>query len=196
MASPPERPAGARPRATPRATSGAARKRPAASTAPAAAAPPSPPTWPAWRIADGRYEPYSAVGASLVGGRWNSPGLGVIYASRSYAGAMLECLAQAGIGRVPRTQVAIEIAIPESVSVERLDEGVLPRGWDQADLRVARALGDAWLRSRRTAVLVVRSVVARKEFNVLINPAQPDFHTIVPAAPEPVIWDQRLFGGR
>jgi RES domain-containing protein len=90
--------------------------------------------WQAWRIADGRFDPFSPIGASLVGGRWNSPGLGVIYASRSYAGAMLECLAHAGIGRMPRTHVAIEIAIAAAVSVEGHDDSSLPAGWDHADL--------------------------------------------------------------
>ena len=150
--------------------------------------------WQAWRIADGRFDPFSPVGASMVGGRWNSPGLGVIYASRSYAGAMLECLAHAGIGRVPRTHVAIEIAIADSVAVEREDESGLPVGWDHADLRVARAFGDAWIRERRTAVLVVPSVVARREGNVLINPQHPDFGSIVAGGAEAVIWDARLFG--
>ena len=150
--------------------------------------------WQAWRIADGRFDPFSPVGAALVGGRWNSPGLGVIYASRSYAGAMLECLAHAGIGRVPRTHVAIEIAIADSVAIEREDESGLPVGWDHADLRVARAFGDAWIRERRTAVLVVPSVVARRESNVLINPQHPDFGGIVAGGTEAVIWDARLFG--
>ena len=150
-------------------------------------------TWRAWRIADGRFDPFSAVGASLVGGRWNSPGLGVIYASRSYAGAMLECLAHAGIGRVPRTHVAVEIAIAEAVLVERHDESTLPAGWDRADLRLARAFGDAWVREQRTAVLVVPSVVARREANVLLNPRHTDFIGIVAGEPEPVIWDSRLF---
>jgi len=109
--------------------------------------------WLVWRIADGRFDVFSPVGASLVGSRWNSPGLGVIYASRSYAGAMLECLAHAGIGRVPRSHVAIEIAIAAAVSVERHHESSLPAGWDHAHLRVARAFGDAWIRERRTAVL-------------------------------------------
>ena len=149
--------------------------------------------WQAWRIADGRFDPFSAVGASLVGGRWNSPGLGVIYASRSYAGAMLECLAHAGIGRVPRTHVAVEIAIAATVTLELHDEASLPDAWDHADLRVARAFGDAWIRERRTAVLVVPSVVARREGNVLINPQHLDFSGIVAGAPEPVIWDARLF---
>lgn len=148
----------------------------------------------AWRIADGRFDPFSPVGASLVGGRWNSPGLGVIYASRSYAGAMLECLAHAGIGRVPRTHVAVEIAIAEAVSVERHDETSLPAGWEHADLRVARAFGDSWIRELRTAVLVVPSVVARREGNVLINPKHSDFSGIVAGRPEPVVWDARLFG--
>jgi RES domain-containing protein len=152
--------------------------------------------WQAWRIADGRFDPFSPIGASLVGGRWNSPGLGVIYASRTYAGAMLECLAHAGIGRMPRTQVAIEITVAGAVAVERHDQNSLPAGWDHADLRVARAFGDAWIRERRTAVLVIPSVVARRERNVLLNPQHPDFRKISAGSPEPVIWDARLFGRR
>ena len=153
-------------------------------------------SWQAWRIADGRFDPFSPVGASLVGGRWNSPGLGVIYASRSYAGAMLECLAHAGIGRVPRTHVAVEIAIAEALTVEQHDASSLPAAWDHADLRVARAFGDTWIRELRTTVLVVPSVVARREGNVLINPRHPDFSGIVASAPEPVVWDARLFALR
>jgi RES domain-containing protein len=153
-------------------------------------------SWQAWRIADGRFEPFIPVGASLVGGRWNSPGLGVIYASRSYAGAMLECLAHACIGRVPRTHVAVAIAISQALTVEQHDERSLPAGWDNADLRVARAFGDAWIRGLRTAVLVVPSVVARREGNVLINPKHPDFSRIVASTPEPVVWDTRLFAPR
>ena len=151
-------------------------------------------SWQAWRIADGRFDPFSAVGASLVGGRWNSPGFGVIYASRSYAGAMLECLAHAGIGRVPRTHVAVEIVIAATAALEQHDETSLPDAWDHADLRVARAFGNAWIRERRTAVLLVPSVVARRELNVLINPQHPDFGEIVAGTPEPVVWDARLFG--
>jgi RES domain-containing protein len=107
---------------------------------------------------------------------------------------MLECLAHAGIGRVPRTHVAIEITIANAVTVERCDESTLPVGWDHADLRVSRAFGDAWIRERRTAVLVVPSVVARKEGNVVINPQHADFHKLIAGKPEPVIWDARLFG--
>ena len=152
--------------------------------------------WQAWRIADGRFDPFSAIGASLMGGRWNSPGLGVIYACRTYGGAMLECLAHAGIGRAPRTQVAIPITIPGAVSVETHDGSMLPSGWDEPDLTVGRAFGNAWIRELRSAVLMVPSVVARKESNVIINPLHPDFKAILVGSAEPVVWDARLFARR
>jgi RES domain-containing protein len=119
--------------------------------------------------------------------------MGVIYACSSFAGAMLECLAHAGIGRVPRTHVAVRIAIGNGVRSETQDETSLPTGWDKPDLRVSRAWGDDWIRSKRTAVLVVPSVVARREGNALLNPQHPDFKYIIAAAPEPVVWDARLF---
>jgi RES domain-containing protein len=39
----------------------------------------------------------------------------------------------------------------------------------------------------------VPSVVTRRECNVLINPAHPDFQQIVATDPVPVEWDRRLF---
>ncbi|MFC0694183.1 RES family NAD+ phosphorylase [Paraburkholderia humisilvae] len=54
-------------------------------------------------------------------------------------------------------------------------------------------LRDTWLTEARSAVLVVPSVVARQESNVLVNPAHPDAARLVVSAPQPVIWDERLF---
>ena len=106
---------------------------------------------------------------------------------------MLECLAHAGIGRVPRTHVAMEITVAAAVAVERHDLSSLPVGWDHGDLSVARAFGDAWIHERRSAVLIVPSVVARREGNVLLNPQHRDFARITAGLPEPVLWDARLF---
>ena len=64
------------------------------------------------------------------------------------------------------------------------------------DPHVARAFGDSWVRERRTAVLVVPSVVARRERNVLLNPQHAEFKKIVAGSPEPVVWDARLFARR
>uniref|UniRef100_A0ABX1PNY9 RES domain-containing protein n=1 Tax=Aromatoleum anaerobium TaxID=182180 RepID=A0ABX1PNY9_9RHOO len=146
-----------------------------------------------YRIADDRHPIWDGTGAALVGGRWNSSGKSVIYGSLSYACAMLEILAHAGIGRVPRTQRFVVAEVPDELSVERHDPLTLPAGWDAEDSSVARGFGDDWLVSARSLVLVVPSVVARLEFNAIINPRHPEFQKLMVSIPEPVIWDSRLF---
>jgi RES domain-containing protein len=146
----------------------------------------------AWRLADSRHPVFSGAGASFYGGRWNSPGFPVIYGAASFACAMLEKLVHAGIGKVPRTQVAVRIDIPGKVEIEEIDGDDVP-GWDREDLMASRAYGDAWLRSGRTCILLVPSVVVPHENNVLINEMHADFRQIAPGPPEPVKWDRRLF---
>ncbi|MBU9607289.1 RES family NAD+ phosphorylase [Burkholderia multivorans] len=146
-----------------------------------------------FRIADARNTIWSGTGAMLVGGRFNSPGRPVIYAAFTFAGAMLEVLVHARIGKVPKTHGWVEATVPDDIVVERHTADTLPAGWDAAAPQPARRFGDAWLTESRTAVLVVPSVVARAEFNVLVNPAHPDAARIVVTDPRPVVWDERLF---
>ena len=47
----------------------------------------------------------------------------------------------------------------------------------------------------RSAILIVPSVVAPEEVNVLINPAHPGAAAIKVGREKPVRWDTRLFGG-
>lgn len=147
----------------------------------------------AFRIADRRHAIFDGTGARLIGGRWNSPGMPVIYASETYSGALLELLVHANIGRVPQTQAWVEIAIPAFVNVEIARAEDLP-GWDEDDLRTSRAFGDGWLQEGRSAVLLVPSLVTGgQERNVLINPAHADFAAIEVSESREVRWDRRLF---
>ncbi|MGU7811692.1 RES family NAD+ phosphorylase [Burkholderia sp. AW49-1] len=146
-----------------------------------------------FRIADTRHAVWSGTGAMLVGGRFNSPGRPVIYAAQTFAGAMLEVLVHARIGKMPKTHGWVEAAVPDDVVVERRTAETLPAGWGAAALQVARQFGDTWLTESRSALLVVPSVVTRAEFNVLVNPAHPEAARIVVADPQPVVWDERLF---
>jgi RES domain-containing protein len=144
----------------------------------------------AFRIADSRFPIFDGAGAAQHGGRWNSPGRRVIYAAETYAGALLEILAHVNTGRVPRTQAFVEIIIPEGVTIEK---AAPPRRWDSAGMQASRAFGDEWYDSRRSCVLLVPSLVARIERNVLINPDHPEFTNLSATRPRPVIWDERLF---
>ena len=147
-----------------------------------------------YRIADQRHPIWDGTGAALLGGRWNSPGRPAIYGSLSSACAMLEILAHASIGRIPDTQQIVIAEVPdEDALIERHEPASLPEGWDAEDSGVARQLGDDWLASRRSLVLVVPSVVARLEFNAVVNPAHPEFSRVRVSAPQPVLWDRRLF---
>ena len=150
----------------------------------------------AYRIADGRHRVFDSTGSMLQGGRWNSSGRAVIYAALSYAGAMLEQLVHANTGRVPKHHKYVVISIPAKVTVERRARDDLPRGWDSEDCRVSCTFGDAWLASERSAVLLVPSVVAELETNVLVNPAHPHFKMIRASGPKAVKWDARLFRNR
>jgi RES domain-containing protein len=147
-----------------------------------------------YRIADSRHPVWSGTGAMLVGGRFNSPGRPVIYGALTFAGAMLEVLVHARIGKVPRHHVCVTAEVPDGVSVERAAAAALPAGWDAHDaVAVARTFGDRWLEEGRTAILLVPSVVARAEWNALVNPAHPEAGRIAVGAAEPVRWDARLF---
>jgi RES domain-containing protein len=136
-----------------------------------------------YRIADARHPIFDGTGAMLIGGRWNSPGRPVIYASVSYAGAMLECLVRAGTGRVPKNQKVVLIRIPARVTIEEWTSERLAPGWSADDSIASRALGDEWLDRQRSAILIVPSVVAKYESKVVINPAHPHFKSIVASPP-------------
>jgi RES domain-containing protein len=148
-----------------------------------------------YRIADKRHPVWSGTGAMLMGGRFNSPGRAVIYGAATFAGAMLEVLVHARIGKVPRTHVFVAAEVPDDLEVELANAEVLPAGWDRPDSMAARAYGDRWIAEGRTAVLLVPSVVAREEWNVLVNPAHPMAGRLAVSEPSPVVWDERLFGG-
>jgi len=107
---------------------------------------------------------------------------------------MLEILVHANIGRVPTTHGYVVADVPGDMRIERHDSQTLPLGWDSDDFSIARRFGDQWLDELRSAVLIVPSVVAKLEFNAVVNPRHPAAAQFVVSATQNVIWDQRLFG--
>jgi RES domain-containing protein len=143
-----------------------------------------------YRIADIRHPIFDGTGAMLMGGRWNSPGHMMIYTSKTYSGAMLEKLVHSN-GIMPKNHHSILIRGAE-VSIEEVTAENLP-DWDSSDELASKAYGDDWCKSKRTLVLIVPSVVARQEKNILINQTHPEFQLLTASEPEPVVWDDRLF---
>lgn len=146
-----------------------------------------------FRIADGRHPLWDGTGAMRFGGRWNSPGLSVIYGATTYAGAMLEVLVHTRIGKVPKSHVCVVGEISDKIHVESVSARKLATGWDLPEAVIAREFGDCWIREQRSAVLLVPSVVTGDDGNVVINLAHPDASNVRVSKPTPVIWDSRLF---
>lgn len=131
-----------------------------------------------WRIAKHTTQ-YAATdlsggGAKAVGGRWNSKGMAVVYASTTIALATLETLAHLGDNIAIRNTFLVRIDMPmsiwkqrEIISAVELDATWLaePPGSTTVDF------GDEWLQQGRAPLLLVPSVIVPEECNVLINPA-------------------------
>jgi RES domain-containing protein len=148
-----------------------------------------------YRIGDpaGAYPIFDSTGSKIAPGRWNTPASPMIYAAEHYSTAILEKLVH-GSGMLPPNQHYIEILLPPGLSYEELNTATLPAWADPAPSLTSKAYGEAWHRERRSLLLFVPSVVARLEFNVLINPDHPEFAKIeAPARHHPVWWDPRLF---
>jgi RES domain-containing protein len=60
-------------------------------------------------------------------------------------------------------------------------------GWHAEDCLGSKAYGAAWQRSKRSSLLIVPSVVARMENNVLINDSHPEVRRIATSLHQP-IW--------
>ena len=147
-----------------------------------------------WRLSDARYAAtiWSGIGARTYGGRWNSPGVAVVYTSASRSLAALEQLVHLIPPRVLTGYVLASIIV-EDWQIERVDPPSLPVGWDAPVAGSATAVaGDAWVAAGRTLALAVPSVVMPGESNCLINPAHADFASAAKTAPVPFAHDPRL----
>lgn len=148
----------------------------------------------AWRIVKRRYADtaFDGEGARLHGGRWNSPGRAVVYASESRALATLEVLT--GLQSLAATPAYLLMGVTfHERWVSTLDADDLPEDWNRfPPTPASQHLGDDWLATERSAVLQVPSVIVPGEFNYLLNPAHSDFAAIEIGEPEELTLDPRL----
>ncbi len=148
-----------------------------------------------WRICRKRYASEAATGqgARLFGGRWNSRGVPVVYASTSLALAAVETFVNLEPNLRPPDLVWIEGVIPEGAPIHRLDPQTLPADWLRTRDESLRRFGDDWIRSGAGVAMLVPSAAIRGEWNLLLNPAHPDFSAIQFQDPEPFEFDTRMF---
>jgi len=141
-------------------------------------------------------EDISGTGAKISGGRWNWPGLPVVYCADTQSLCCLETLVHIGTGGLPLSRRLIQVNIPDPIWRTRKIHTVatLPTGWDAnpAD-RSSKDFGTQWLKDMESAVMAVPSVISPADFVVLLNPLHPDATAITANDLDAWKYDLRLF---
>ena len=135
----------------------------------------------------------SPEGARRNGGRWNSKGVAVLYCAASESLAILELRVHSP-HPYPRTRWKFVIEVPDDSIVEA-DIGKLPRGWNSLPPSPSsKRFGDAWVAANSSLGLLVPSVIAAEEKNLVLNPAHERFNEVRVLTKGRVKMDMRLYG--
>jgi RES domain-containing protein len=148
----------------------------------------------AWRIVKRKLakDAFSGEGARLYGGRWNSPGVSVVYTAQSQSLAALELLVHLETSDLLHEYVVIEARFHPSL-ITRLAKSDLPKDWRASPPPAsARAIGDAWIAEEPSPVLELPSAVVPAENIFLLNPEHPAFGKIEIGSPLDFEFDPRL----
>jgi len=147
-----------------------------------------------WRLSPGYHaaKAMSGEGAFRRGGRWNPPGIRVVYCADSRSLAVVEVLANVKNPSLLGDQAWV--LIPLELPADCVEKPVrVPESWrDTPYTGASQSFGAEWVQSQRTVALRVPSVVVPGEFNFLLNPAHPDFKRIKAGKPESFAFDPRL----
>ncbi|YCM44166.1 RES family NAD+ phosphorylase [Verrucomicrobiaceae bacterium 227] len=133
----------------------------------------------------------SGEGARRFGGRWNSPGMPMVYLSGSRALAALELLVHLTTPEtriIPR--VLVTVSIPRTLIGGRL--WTAPGWQEEPPGKNSTDQGDDWLRTSSTAAVRAPSVLVPEEDNILLNPLHQDFSKVTILEFRTFSYDPRL----
>ena len=120
-----------------------------------------------WRISN--HLELTGKGGLIAPGRWHTRGVPIVYLADSPTSALLEFLVHLEISerKVPETYTLLEIAVDDQAAVHEIDPEIAD--WRQ-NQNLTRGLGDAWLAAKETLLAKVRSAIAPRTWNFLLNP--------------------------
>ena len=148
----------------------------------------------AWRIVKKRFaeSAFDGEGARRYGGRWNSLGSAVVYASETRALAILEVLAGLRSVKAISGYVLISVTFDDSL-ITSVEPDELPGDWRESPPRPStQRIGDDWASRKSSAILRAPSAIVPEEFNYLLNPAHRDFERVQIGTPQDLTVDPRL----
>lgn len=124
--------------------------------------------------------PLSAEGARRLGGRWNPPGIGILYTSASPELALLEQIVH--LRSLPYSDlpqlILLTLTLPDAPRL--IDAQDLPSGWrNEADFSINHQLVNHWLMKPDVLTIGVPSAVVPDSVNYLLHPLHSSFGQVV-----------------
>jgi RES domain-containing protein len=127
-----------------------------------------------------RAKDISGMGAFKNGGRWNSKGTYMLYASMNSSLAYLENLVHFNESDLPPNLYIAVIEIdndsPADELIYQLPDDEYPVSWLLHENLENKIMGDKWVLEKKFLAIKVRSAVNTSEFNFLLNPLFPGYH--------------------
>ncbi len=116
----------------------------------------------------------------------------MLYCATSESLAMLELRVHSP-HPYPRTRWKFTLEVPDD-ALTSIEMEQLPRGWNSLPPGPAsKRIGDAWVASNSTLGLLVPSVVASDEKNLVLNPTHPRFREVRILTKRRIVLDKRLY---
>jgi RES domain-containing protein len=134
----------------------------------------------------------SGNGAKLYGGRWNVPGLPVLYTSEHISLCVLEMLVNISLPESQLNYHLIQLQIPGSEEMVLITQKKLKTNW-QNDEAYTQFMGSEFLKNKQSLLLKIPSAVISEEYNYLINPLHVHFNKVHIVKSFPFKFDKRLF---
>lgn len=140
---------------------------------------------------------FSGTGARLYGGRWNSIGVEVVYASAHRSLAILEVLVHleddgTSTGAISRPYLIYPVSFNETL-LEVLSASSIPPDWvSYPPAKSTQQIGDEWVTRASSPVLSVPSAIVSEEPNYVFNRNHKRFSEIQIGPPLPCRIDPRL----
>lgn len=146
-----------------------------------------------YRISNSEYkDDISGAGAKLMGSRWNSKGIPVLYTAQHISLAVLEMLVNTNFKDYAIALDMMYISIPNELSVTPISLSSLKINWKD-DFEYTRYIGDEIFTQKESLLIKVPSAVIQEEFNYLANPLHTDFKKIKIIKTKSFWPDERLF---
>ncbi|GAB3942221.1 RES family NAD+ phosphorylase [Spirosoma harenae] len=149
-----------------------------------------------YRVVRQKYaaQPLDVTGTWLNGGRWNPPGVGILYTAEHPALALVEILVhmpQVPYDELPTYRLLSLELPPDSQRVLNVTQ--LPPYWQENTYNRSQHLLADWLAKPDVLALGVPSSVMPDGINYLLHPAHSSYGSIQVINEKPLVIDPRLW---